>query len=171
MYSVKQDLIENTVSKQVHNQTIIEEGQDFLDYLTWLGLLGESNLLVLSMRHHYYFEYNDLRDLKVLVILRKLDMIKHLESFLHIIFRILPSGAYFIGCFNNNKSQIIKELTLNPTSTFYNKVHDFLESKPNQHLNRNNYPEIIESHGFNIVDMAEIKGQVYFTSQNKRIPD
>jgi hypothetical protein len=171
MYPVIQDLTEYNSFNQVYNHLVPDEGQDFPDYLTRLGMLGESNLLVLSMRHHYYFEYNDLRDLKVLVILKKLDMIKHLESFLHIIFRILPSGAYFIGCFNKNKSLIYKELNFNKTATFHNKVHDFLESIPHHHLNINNFAGFIESHGFNIVDLAEIKGQVYFTSQNKRIQD
>jgi len=171
MYPVIQNSTEYTAFNQVFTHPVSDEGKDFPDYLTRLGMLGESNLLVLSLRHHYYFDYNDLRDLKVLVILKKLDMIKHLESFLHIIFRILPAGACFIGCFNNNKSLIYKELNFNKTATVHNKVHDFLDLIPHHHLNINNFTGIIESHGFKITDMSEIKGQVYFTSQNKRIRD
>jgi hypothetical protein len=170
MYPVIQYSTEYTAFNQVYYHPVPDEGQDFPDYLTRLGMLGESNLLVLSMRYHYYFDYNDLRDLKILVILKKMDMIKHLESFLNIIFRILPAGACLIGCFNNN-SLIYKELNFKETTTVQNKVHDFLDLIPHHHLNRNNFSGIIESHGFKITDLTEIKGQVYFTSQKKRIRD
>lgn len=144
-----------------------DEGQDFPDYLTGLGLLGESEMLVLSMRQHWYFDYNDLRNLKILVILKKLDLIKHAESLLQTIFRVLKPEAYFIGCFTSDLSSEGKHLISYRSHSIYHIVDNFLEPKASHHFNKKYFPEIIEAQGFKIVDMTEIKGQVYFTSQVK----
>jgi len=160
---------ERTTFNQFYDNVIYEEGQDFLDYLIWLGLLGESKLLVLSMRNHYYFERNDLKNIRVLVIPKKLNMIKYLDSFLHIVFRILPSEAYFIGCFTDSIYSRETEFTLPHNSTNFNKFISSLDSKTYWDLNKNSVSGILESHGFKPVDMTEIKGQVYFASRNKRI--
>jgi hypothetical protein len=169
MFPVNQNSLERTTFNQFGYSTVSEEGQDFLDYLIRLGLLGESSLLVLSMRHHYYFEQNDLKDIRVLVIPKKLNLVKHLDSFLHIVFRVLPPAAYFIGCFTDNKSSKGKEFTLSRASTNINRFINHLDSKTSWYLDKNEVSRILESHGFKTVDLTEIKGQVYFASKNKRM--
>jgi hypothetical protein len=169
MHSVSQNSITRTLSGSIYNGMVTEEGQDYLDYLTRVGLLTESNMLVLSMRHHHYFDNNDLSNLRVLVILKKLNYIKHLDGFLHILYRVLPSEGYFIGCFTESKSPKGIGFSNYSTSTNSNKFVNFLDSNANLLLDKNDVLRILESHGFKIVDMTEINGQVYFKSQNKRI--
>ena len=169
MFPLNQNSFERTTFNQFHNNVVYEEGQDFLDYLIWLGLLGESNLLVLSMKHQNYFDNNDLKDIKVLVIPKKLNMIKHLDSFLHIVFRVLPSEAYFIGCFTDSKSLRGNEFPLSHTSTNFNKFNSILATKTNWDLDKNDVSRLLESHGFKTVDMTEIKGQFYFAGKNRRM--
>ena len=169
MVSSDQNSFERTTFNQFHNNVVYEEGQDFLDYLICLGLLGEPNLLVLSMRHQNYFDNNDLKDIKVLVIPKKLNMIKNLDSFLHIVFRVLPSEAYFIGCFSGRRSLSGNEIPLTPASTNFNKFNSILAPKTNWDLDKDDVTRLLESHGFRTVDMTEIKGQYYFAGKNKRM--
>lgn len=167
MYSVSQNTIRGASLNKAYSTMSADEGQDFTDYLTGLGLLGESEMLVLSMRQHWYFHYNDVRNLRILVILKKLDLIKHSESLLQAIFRVLKPEAYFIGCFTSDLSSECKHLNSFRPHFIYHKVDNFLEPKASHHFNKKYFPEIIEAQGFRIVDMAEIKGQVYFASQVK----
>jgi hypothetical protein len=167
MYSVIQNAIGESSLNQVRSTMGADEGLDFSDYLSGLGLLGESEMLVLSMRQNWYFDYADLRYLRILVILKKLDLIKHAESLLQSIFRVLNPEAYFIGCFTCDLSSGGNHLNSYPSHSIYHKVDNLLEPKAFHHININYFPEIIEAQGFKIVNMTEIKGLVYFTSQIK----
>ena len=86
----------------VMENILSEGGNDFFQYLNWIGLAKEPNLMVLSSMHHYYYDHNDLKGIRTLINLKKLNQVKHLESFLHTLYRILPSKAYFVGCFKNS---------------------------------------------------------------------
>jgi hypothetical protein len=168
MYSVRQNSNGETRINDAYRNMAADEGQNFLEYLIRLGLIGESNLLVLSDRDHYYFDQNDLRSIRVLVNLKKLNLIKHLVSFLHVIFRVLPPKASFIGCFTDIEYQGDNGFNVYQASYDFNKFINPLDSKANLHLDKNNVSRIFESHGFKIVDMTQIKEQVYFTCQNKK---
>jgi hypothetical protein len=169
MHSVRQNSIGETAFNNAYGNMAADEGQNFPEYLIRLGLIGESNLLVLSNRYHYYFDQNDLRSTRVLVNLKKLNLVKHLDSFLHIIFRVLPPKAYFIGCFTKIEYQEDNGIPVSQASFNFNKFNNPLDSKTNLPLDKNNVSRIFESHGFKIVDVTEIKEQVYFTCQNKKI--
>jgi len=169
MYSVRQNLIEKPAFNKVHSIIDIDEGEDFLNYLTCLGLVGESKILVLSMSRHYSFDYNDLKDLRVLVMLKKLERIRHLESFIQIVYRVLPPKGYFIGCFSISKTPEDIGFPLNYTSTNLNKFIDHFESKAYPHLYKNNLSRIFQSYGFKIFNMTEINKQGYFATQKNVI--
>jgi hypothetical protein len=169
MHSVRQNLNGETAFNDAYGSMAADEGQNFLEYLIRLGLIGESNLLVLSNRHHYYLDQNDVRNVRVLVNLKKLNLIKHLDSFLHLIFRVLPPKAYFIACFTESEYQEDIGFPVYQASSGFNKLNNPLDSRTNLHLDKNNVSRIFESHGFKIIDMTEIKEQVYFTCQNKRM--
>lgn len=169
MYSVRQNSIGKNAFNNAYGFMAADEGQNFLDYLIRLGLIGEANLLVLSNKYEYYFDQNDLRSVRVLVNLKKLNLVKHLDSFLHVIFRVLPPKAYFIGCFTDVEYQGDNGFPVYQASSDFNKFTNPLDSKTNLHLDKNNISGIFESHGFKIVDMTEINEQVYFACQNKRM--
>jgi hypothetical protein len=166
MYPVGQNLIERPPFSKVYSIKDSDEGRDFPDYLTSLGLICESRMLVLSTSHHFSFDYNDLKDLTVLVMLRKLERVRHPDSFMQIVFRILPPKAYFIGCFTICKTQEDGGFPLHYTSNDIDKLIDLLEPKTYLHLHKNNVSGIFRSYGFKIFDMAEINNLVYFAIQH-----
>lgn len=164
----KQLFIEQPGVYPVLDNLIAEGGENFVHYLHWLGLEREANLVVLSSRHYYYYDHNDLKGTKVLVNLKKLNQIKHLDSFLHVVFRVLPSDATFIGCFSDSKNQKINGTAFYQPSRLYSRFINFLDSRTDRNMSKNEVVELLDSHGFEIVDMAEINGLTYFTTRNQR---
>ena len=58
---------EKTVTNPVMNDLIAEGGENFFNYLEWHGLTDEDNMLVLSSRHHYYYDPNELQEVTTLI--------------------------------------------------------------------------------------------------------
>ena len=83
---------------------ISEGGVNFFRYLKKRGMSGAAGLIVLSSKKHYYYDENDLKRVRVLVNLRRLNVIKHLDMFLNTLVRILPPETSFIGYFSDHKS-------------------------------------------------------------------
>ncbi len=50
-------------------------------------------------RFHYYYDSEELKNVKTVVNLRKLNLIKDLNSFFNNVSMILPKKTDFIGCF------------------------------------------------------------------------
>lgn len=168
IYNRKQSFVTPPVINPVREKLLAEGGDNFLNYLERRGFMQESDLLVLSSKHHFYYDQNDLADVRVLVNIKKLNYIKHLDSFLHVIFRILPSDARFIGCFTDSKNGKTNGSPFHHTKIFYKKFIDFLDARTDRRMTRNEVEEILDSHGFKIVDMTELNGLTYFTTLNQR---
>ncbi len=107
---------DRTRTNPILENILTEGGNDFYQYMTWIGLDKEPNIMVLSSMHHYYYDHNDLKGIRTLVNIKKLNQIKHLESFLHTLYRIMPSKAYFVGCFKSNNHHGREFLIINPES-------------------------------------------------------
>jgi hypothetical protein len=89
---------------------------------------------------------------------------------LHILYRILPPKALFIGSFSDAKSAKHKGLTFYPTSVIYDKFLNLIDTGSFHKMDKEHVTKILESHGFKIVDTTRINGQVFFTCMNKRVP-
>jgi hypothetical protein len=152
----------------VLDNLVLEGGESFLEYLKWLELAHEPNLLVLSSRHHFFYDQDDLKGVKVLVNLKKLNQIKHLDSYLHILFRVLPPEANFIGCFNDSRNHRSNGSAIFRTGLFYKKFLDFLDYRTDRNMSRSEVTELLDSHGFRIVDMTDLNGMTYFNTRNQR---
>jgi len=152
----------------VHDKLVLEGGETFLEYLRELDLADEPNLLVLSSRHHFFYDQNDLKGVKVLINLKKLNQIKHLDSYIHILFRVLPAEANFVGCFTDNRNHQRNGSALFKTGMFYKKVIDFLDHRTERRMTRSEVTELLGSHGFKVVDIREINGMTYFNTRNQR---
>jgi len=139
-----------------------EVDDNFLNYLNWHGLADEDNLIVLSSKLHYYYDYSELKEVKILINLKKLNLIKHLDNFLQSIYNGLSPKTNFIGCFYDRKNQ--KRFTV--TSRLYKRFINFLDSKIDIEIDSKDFSRLLESHGFKIIDMTEINGLTYFRSQN-----
>lgn len=145
---------------------VTEAGEDFFRYLKNLGLSDERNMIILSSRDFYNYDRNKLDKVMTLVNRKKLNLIKHLDLFLLALVRILPQNAHFIGCFADHRAFKGKAGSLYRFSGLFNRFNNFLDCSADNYLDKNDVSEIMERSGFKIVDMTEINGLTYFTSQN-----
>jgi hypothetical protein len=82
---------------------IAEVGLNFFRFLKSLGMSGERNLVVLSSKYNYSCHEHELKDVRVIVNLKKLNFIKHLDLFLNSLVRTLPPDTRFVGYFSDGK--------------------------------------------------------------------
>ena len=167
-FSKKLSIHDRSLTNPVLENIISEGGDDFFQYLSWTGIINEPNLMVLSSLHHYYYDHKDLSGIRTLINLKKLNQVKHLESFLHVVFRVLPPNAVFVGCFSDSRNEAGKGTPFFQSSRLYNRLINFLDSKTDREMNRRDVVELLDSHGFKVVDMADINGMTYFTTHNQR---
>lgn len=157
--------------------------EDFVSYIEWLGLARDPDLVVLSSMHHYYYDAEEMKNVKSVINLKVLNQIKDIKGFLHSIFHILPQKSYFIGCFVNNKKSNGFELRMSHSSVknnmnseaiengiisripFLNMLYSLMDSKTNKYLSRKSVTFIIQDHSFKVLDMTELNGLTYFCAQ------
>jgi hypothetical protein len=82
---------------------IAEIGINFFRYLKLLGMSRETNLIILSSKYQYSYNEDDLKKVRILINLKKLNLIKHLDMFLNTLVRVLPPNTNFIGYFSDKK--------------------------------------------------------------------
>jgi hypothetical protein len=154
------------VSREV-SDLVSEGGEVFIDYIKSIGLSREKNMMVLPSVHHYYYEKDELSGVKTLVNLKSLNLIANLDSFLTTLVSILPPNTNFIGCFSSNRKRSGGSiLNMNRSSILFARFKNFLDSRIVHFMNKNEVFNLLEKHGFNIVDMTEINGLTFFYSQN-----
>lgn len=146
----------------VIDKLIDEGGENFFNYVDWHGLANEQNLLVLPSTVHYYYDQEELKGITTLINMKKLNLIKHLDDFVNTVCDVLSPYSNFIGCFTDSKSKTADNLG----SKIYKKLINFIDSKTDITINRNDISRLFESYGFKIVDMTEIDGLTYFRTQN-----
>jgi hypothetical protein len=148
----------------VNSGLTAEGGKNFFHYLKNFNLSKEPDLLILPPNSHYFYDENDLRNVKTLINLKKLNLIKDLDTFLQNIFHILPLNVNFIGCFSNSKTISKNGLLSKLSARFYN----LLDYRTDNNLDNQDVSRLLEKWGFKIVDMTEMNGLTYFYSQNSR---
>jgi hypothetical protein len=141
-----------------------EVDENFKNYLNWLGLANEDNMLVLSSKLHYYYDYEELKEVTTLLNLKKLNLVKHLDDFLQTLYTGLSPETNFVGCFTDTKAQ--KGVAI--ASRLYKKFLNFLDAKTDVDIDSKSFSARLESHGFKVIDMTEINGLTYFRTQNYR---
>jgi hypothetical protein len=175
--------VDLSATKKAINNLIAEGGDSFYNYVDWLGLIDDPDLIVLSSVHHYYFNNDDLKDINTVINLKQLNLIKNIDIFFHSIFKIIPSKSNFIGCFLDNKTQyhfainnILSQYqaknNIDPFENgitsripFFNKVFNLMDSKTNKYLTRSNVSSLLKEQSFKVLDMTELNGLTYFHSQ------
>jgi hypothetical protein len=177
------DLVRNN---PVQKALLNEDCKNFVKYFEQLGLSSETDIVVLSSLHHYYYDAEEMTNVKTIVNLKELNMIKELKDFLHSSFHILPPDCNLIGCFINNKKQNGFVLNTNPTDYYYkrnsdaiengivssspflNMIYNVIDSKTNKYLSERSVSLILEEHGFSVTDFTEIDGLTYFCAKSLR---
>jgi hypothetical protein len=180
-HSVHQtDVAENN---NVFDKLVAEGCKNFFDYLKRLGLDNDPDLIVLPPTHHYYYEADDLVNIKTLVNLNQLNNIKQLMHFFDTIFYLLPSGSYFIGCFVDNKnpngfkssSRRLRPIPKKRNDTerydnprgnsFLYMLGRLLDFRFSRYLTRRSVTLLLEEAALKVLDMADLKGLTYFCAQ------
>ena len=151
-----------TRTTPVMNDLIAVGGENFFHYLNGLGLANETNMMVLPSNHHYYYDHSELEGVTTLVNVKKLNLIKHLDSFLISVSDVLSPETNFIGCFSDSKTE--KENGL--TSRMYKRFINFLDSRIDNKIDKNDVSRLLESRGYKVIDMTVINGLTYFRTQN-----
>jgi hypothetical protein len=165
---------------------IAEGGENFYNYVDWLGLAKDPNLVVLSSRHHYYYVAEEMNNVLTVINLKELNFIKQIKSFLHSSIHILPQKANFIGCFIDNKkingyilrngssanhskmgSEAIENGIVSP-NPYLNMFFSFIDLKTNKYMTRRRVTLLLEDQGFKVMDMTDLNGLTYFHSQKVR---
>lgn len=149
---------------------IAEDGGSFFNYLKELGLSRENNLVVLSSRHHYFYDEDELKNVRTLINLRKLNLIKYLDEFLFTLVQVLPPDTKFIGCFSDRTPSVNNRMSLLNTIRLLKQKVNGLDFSGEKSMNRNKVSLILESYGFKITNMTEMNGLTYFCSENVRKP-
>jgi len=144
---------------------IAEDGDNFFRYLKDLGLSRENNLVVLSSRHHYFYDENELKHVKTLINLRKLNMIKYLDEFLFTLVQVLPTDTKFLGCFSDCDDSVKNDRSFfRPLKHLGHKISNLYPGNERV-LNKNKVMEMLESYGFQIIDMTGMNGLTYFCAK------
>jgi hypothetical protein len=163
-----------------------EDCNNFSKYIELVGLAKETNVVVLSSLHHYYYDSEEMINVKAIINLKELNQIKELKDFLHSVFHNLPAECSFVGCFVNNKKQSDFVLNTNPTDSYYkrnsdaiekgivssspflNKIYNMIDSKTNKYMSERSVSFILGEHGFKVIDFTEIDGLTYFCAKSLR---
>ena len=161
---ISQNVTEPTSRRTITNPTpgnlVIEGGESFFNYLNLVEPDKDSSILVLSSRHHYFYDVDELKGVKILVNLKRLNFINQLESFIHIVGNILSSNTKFVGCFADHKTQ----KGIGTLSRMYTRFITFLDDRIDIEIDKRYLIQLFESSGFKIIDMSEINGLTYFTT-------
>jgi hypothetical protein len=171
-------------------KSLTNEGcENFVIYIEKLGLAKDQNLLVLSSQHHYYYDAEEMTNVKTVVNLKELNQIKEIDDLLRSIFHILPPNCNLIGCFVNNKKQSGFVLNTNPSDSYYkrnsdaiengiassspflNMIFNMIDSKTNKYMSERSVSMLLMEHGFKVLDMTDLDGMTYFCAQSLRSAD
>jgi hypothetical protein len=155
-----------TVSSPVLEKMIMEGGIDFYNYLRWIGLSEQPNIMVLTSMRQYYYDNNDLKNIGVLINMKKLNQVTHLESFIHTLFRLLPYQSAFVGCFCNPGEER-SEMACERSVKFFNGFRT-AGCRAGRSLTRISVANMLNNNGFILKDMTDINGLAYFWAQNNR---
>jgi hypothetical protein len=155
----------------------------FTNYLKKLHLANDPDILVLSSSGHYYYEREELKNVKILVNSKQLNHITQLKEFLNSILCVLPSESYLIGCFSDNKNQFrfssdshkpqnkiagpfdLVENGISSRIPFLNMIYSIMDTRTNRYMTKSMVILQLEEAEMRVLDMTEIKGTTYFCAQ------
>lgn len=166
----------------VFEKLAAEGSESFFNYLDWLGLANDSDIIILPSTGHYFYDHEDVKEVRTVVNMKKLNQVKQIKDFLHNICHILEHQSYFIGLFYDNKyqngffsypdlNQQIKgkidpvENGIESRNPFLNMMYNIMDSKTNRYLSKSTVALLLEAAGFKVLNMTNRSGLTYFCAQ------
>lgn len=141
-------------------------GRNFFRYLKNFNLLREQEIFILSPNMHFYYDENDFKGIKTFINLRKLNLLKDPDEFLHTASLILPYNVNFIGCFSDNNSAGVEDFI----PKLVTRLNNYIDFRTDHTLNRKEVSGLLVKHGYNVIDMSEINKLTFFYSKHIRQP-
>ena len=158
--------IDMVVASEAVDNLISEGGEGFYNYVNRIGLANDSNLIVLSSQHKYYYDSEEIDKVRTVINLKELNLIKQISSLLHSHLRFLPLRCNFVGCFVNNEktdryalrksscyNEKIKnndkvELGIISRFPFINMLYSIMDSRTNKYMSERIVTSMLSVHGF-----------------------
>lgn len=180
---------ELVMGNNVQRNLITEDLKAFDRYIEHLDLGQEANQVILSSLHHYYYDAEEMTDIKIVINLKELNQIKDLKEFLHSMVQIIPPDCNFLGCFVNSRKQsgfILKtspednyykrnsdaiEKGIVSSSPFLNMLYNMIDSKTNKYMSERSISQIFGENAFKVTDFTEIDGLTYFCAKRLQTAD
>ncbi|MBN1107845.1 MAG: hypothetical protein JXR66_04755 [Bacteroidales bacterium] len=145
-------------------------GINFFMYLKNLNIPGRTDILVLPSNSHYYYDGKELGSIKVLINLKKLNLIKHIDLFLNMLVRVLPAETEFIGCFSESDSARKGTQYFGKYSKLFSRFLSLFDPAGDRAMDRDEVKALLQRCGFMPVDMREMNGLTYFCCRSTGIP-
>lgn len=161
--------VNDRIGKNPSSARLLNEcGLNLFLYLRSLNLSDEKEVIVLPANHHFFFDREELQKVRVLINLKSINLIRKPDKFLDNLVSILPADANFVGCFSDSKSMNREISGKNRSSVIFNRVLNFLDSRTDNSIDRNEVSELLGKSGFRIMDIKEINGLTYFNCRKER---
>lgn len=125
--------------------------QDFFKYSTQLGLIDKDSL-ILTPKNHFYYDFDEIKNVKTLVNLTKLNNIEKLGDYMNLICKLRKSTILY-GCFTDSRM-----------SNLFRSVQD---AKMKRLLTKKRVSALLNAQNYKVLDMKEINEVVYFKSMKK----
>lgn len=173
-YGFPQFLVKNNTGLELLTE---KRNEDLINYLEWLNLADDPNLVVLSSLHHYFYGAEEMKNVKTVINLIPLNELRDTKSFLNSIHSILTPKSNFIGLFLDSKNHNSFSLRKNDADKeavehgilskipIINTLYNFMDSKTNRNLSKRDVMSLLENNGFNVQDITELNKVTYFHSQ------
>jgi hypothetical protein len=152
--------------KEIYQNLVHERGDNFFYYMNMLNLEKDEDPLILSAIHHYYYDYNELKNIKTIIQIKDLNSVSDIKKFLGNVSQVLTSNTNFIGCFKDN--EIHKGNLLNSSRTI-NWIFNKLNFKVEHYLSRKKVIDLLTKYDLSIVDITEFDNLTYFYAKRKII--
>jgi hypothetical protein len=139
-------------------------GFSFFRYLWCAGLTRESGMIILSSHEGANWGRRDIGNARMLINLRRLDLIRHLEMFVSSLVRLLPPETTFVGCFAQRGLDAAGTQASGSHGGFWNGLSGH-GGGTCQMLSRARVSALLEGSGLEVIDMREMNGLTYFHSR------
>jgi hypothetical protein len=173
----------DTGSGTLGQKVYYEEADVLHQYARQLGFVNDSEMIELSSANHYFYDAEEMKNVKALTSRTELNRTKDIKSFLRSLYTILQPKSHFIGYFiddhrKNDSFQNIKDSVVNSDELseeiengiksrypFLNKIYSVLDSRTYNILSGRTMELYLRNSGFKVIDMTHLNGITYFCAQ------
>lgn len=168
--------LNDIVGEETFSEILSSEGCDnFVNYIGWLGFINDPNMIILSSKHHFYYDPEELRNVNTIINLKELNQIKQIRNFLDTVSQSMQRNSNFIGYFTDNKqyinsksnvtSSVLTAKDLLSANPFLRVAFNLINSRINKYMSKKNVRLLLEENRFKLLDMTDLNGFTYFHAQ------